>query len=65
MYLSIFKVKNTPCACRRDNVLDQTKCNTIEYGFKSFKYQGANVWNGLNNELISAVSLKDFKMLIS
>ena len=48
----------------RDNVLEQTKYNTVEYEFKSFKYQGAKLWNGLNNELKSAVSLKDFKMLI-
>ncbi len=66
MYLSsIFKVKNIPYSCRRDNVLDQTKYNTVEYGFKSFKYQGTKLWNGLNTEFKSEVSLKDFKMLLS
>ncbi len=45
-------------------MLDQTKYNTFEYGFKSFKYQGAKPWNGINNELKSALSLKDFRMLI-
>ena len=41
LYLrSMFKVKNRQYACRRDNVLEQTKHNTVEYGFKSFKYQG-------------------------
>ncbi len=60
LYSSKFKVKNIPYS-----VLDQTKYNTVEYEFKSFKYQGVKLWNGFNNELKTALSLKDFRMLLS
>ncbi len=51
-------------SCRRNNVQDQSKYNTVEYRlFKSFKYQGEKLWNGLNKELKSAVYLNNFKML--
>ncbi len=44
-----------------NNVLDQTKYNTVEYGFKSFKYQG-----GQSYGIVLTMNLnQQCKMLIS
>ena len=39
----------------------QTKWKTKRYGFYSFKYQGAKLWNNLSNNYKYASSLNGFK----
>ena len=39
--------------------------NSATYGYNSFKYQGAKIWNKLPNVIKSACDLKMFKRLIN
>ncbi len=52
---SILKVNDIPYACRRYNILDQTKYNTVENWFTSVNYPVGEVGNDLNNELKAVV----------
>ena len=46
---------------RSVNSLTQSRFNTYKYGFYSFKYLGAKLWNAMPNNIRCAVTLKDFK----
>ncbi len=39
--------------------LKQSKCNTVTYGLKSFRYKAAKIWNDLPNEI--KYSIAEFK----
>ena len=43
----LFHSRNIPYQLRDRNKYDQSTFNTIKYGFKSFSYYGASLWNKL------------------
>ncbi len=45
--------------------LKQQMCNTVTYGFNSFRYKGAKIWNCLPNETKNYVTLGEFKNQIN
>ena len=45
-------------------IIDRDKVQTTNHGVKSFKDYGAKIWNSLPNSCKSAISVKDFKVLI-
>ncbi len=49
---------------RNDKRLVQPKCRTETYGINSFRYQGAKVWNALDQKLKNAMSTDDFRKCI-
>ncbi len=49
---------------RNDRRLVQPKCRTETYGINSFRYQGAKVWNALDQKLKNAMSTDDFRKCI-
>ena len=44
--------------------LDIPRVNSTTYGLNSLAYQGAKIWNGLTQDLQSAISLNSFKRLL-
>ncbi len=44
--------------------LKQPQCNTVTYGFNSFRYKGAKIWNDFPNEIKNYITLAEFKKLI-
>ena len=58
-------VKETHYNVRNFKTLQQPKYKTIKYGFNSFRYHGAMLWNLLDNEFKKSVTVKDFKNMIS
>ena len=57
--------KNISHGMRNTLRLTQPKCNTTKYGLLSFRYQGANMWNRLPNDMKTMLFLKDFKLLMN
>ena len=57
----LFKNRVTHSGLRDNNKLVQSKFNTIKYGFRSFQYYGAKVWNALPINVKEASSLHSFK----
>ena len=63
MYLRSILRKRTYCILVGETTY-ATSLNATQLNW-SFKYYRAKLWNDLNNEMKAAVSLKDFKVLIS
>ena len=59
----IYKTKTTVTnrRLRRQNNLQIPRVNSTTYGLNSLAYQGAKIWNGLTQDLQSAISLNSFK----
>ena len=66
MYLSDFvHAKQSSYSFRYQNVLDTRRFRTVGYGRNSFRYIAPTIWNSLPQEMRLAVSLKDFRKLLS
>ena len=61
----MFRVKNIAYDLRNGTRLEQTKFSTIKYGFKSFSYHGASIWNKLPVHTKDSESLDIFKTNIN
>ena len=57
----LFQSRNIPYDLRDRNKYDQSIFNTIKYGFKSFSYYGASLWNKLPVSIKESDSLYIFK----
>ena len=65
-YLStIFEMSQSPYDMRHKSRLVQPKVNSTSYGLKSFKYYGSHIWNLLRTHIKSAMSLPEFKELLT
>ena len=62
----IYKTKTTVTnrRLRIQNNLHMPRVNSTTYGLNSLAYQGAKIWNGLTQDLQSAISLNSFKRLL-
>ena len=58
----LFTLNVTPYDLRNDHLI-QPKCHTISYGFKSFRYNGATLYNKLQNDM-RLLNVNDFKQQI-
>jgi len=61
----LFKIKENGYDQRKLFMLEQPKYNTIKHGKHSIRYQGAKLWNNLENMFKEADKFKKFKTLIS
>ena len=65
-YLStIFEMSQSPYDMRDKSRLVQPKVNSTSYGLESFKYYGSHIWNLLPMHIKSAMSLPEFKELLT
>lgn len=51
---NMFKSKDTSYHMRNSNRLNLSKFSSVQYGFNSFSYQGAKLWNSLSNDIKNA-----------
>ena len=61
---NLFTLSDTPYDLRGGKSITQTSVETTTFGLKSFKYEGAKLWNNLPSQMKCASSLKDFKVLV-
>ena len=61
----LFEQKVTPYNMRDDYRLKQYKFCTVKYGYKSFKYYGAKLWNALPPDVKCSDNLNIFKRKIT
>ena len=61
----LFESKDTNYHLRDSNVVKQDKYFTVKYGFLSFKYHGAKIWNNLPANIKTTTNFKDFKYFIN
>ncbi len=61
---SLIEPKENVDFLRNSNILTIPRFNTVTYGINSFTYQGATLWNGLDNN-IKSLDHKKFKQAIS
>ncbi len=57
----MFKAKTVKRNLRNKFPLDQPKFNTIKYGKESLRYEGARLWNSLENNIKESQTLNIFK----
>ncbi len=57
----LFEEKDMIYNLRSTVSLKQPKCNLVTYGFDSFRYKGANIWNDLPNKIKNSMTLAEFK----
>ena len=60
----MFTKKRQNYNLRDSDLLVQKKFNTFKYGYKSFSYYGAKLWNSLPNDLKCVSSTNAFKVSI-
>ena len=60
----MFKRQITPYELRDSNKLQLPKFRTITYGFKTFSYIGAKLWNILPPHIKGATDVHEFKTLL-
>ena len=60
----IFIMKETSHGLRDKSLLKLPKYNTVTYGFKTIRYQGSKLWNGLSYDMKCSCSLVSFKSSI-
>ena len=61
---NMFKRQITPYELRDSNKLQLPKFRTITYGFKTFSYIGAKLWNILPPHIKGATDVHEFKTLL-
>ena len=61
---NLFTMSDTPYDLRGGKSIIQPSVETTTFGLKSFRYEGAKLWNNLPSEMKCASSLKDFKVLV-
>ena len=59
----LFEFRNELTTTRSKNYIIQPKVRTTRYGLNSLRYDGARIWNGVNNE-IKIDDYNDFKHLL-
>ena len=65
LYLNeLFKPKSTTYNLRDSKILHQPRFNTFTFGYRSFNYYGAKLWNSLPVYLKNAESVNNFKILL-
>ena len=57
-------VKQTKYSFRYENTIKIPTARTVTYGQRSFRFESARVWNSLLNELRTATSFREFKVLV-
>ena len=57
----MFRISATPYATRGGTKLIQPKVNTTRNGLKSFRYQGAKIWNELPTSIKNTEDVSEFK----
>ena len=57
----MFRISATPYDTRDGTKLIQPKVNTTRNGFKSFRYQGAKIWNELPTSIKNTEDVSEFK----
>ena len=60
----LVKLKQSSYSFRYNNMVDVPNIKTDRYGRKSFKFEAAQVWNSLPNNIRVAEEYKDFARLI-
>ena len=58
---NMFTVKDNKYDMRDNSRLIQSRFKSIRYGYNSFKYYGAKVWNELPPDVKSCTTLREFK----
>ena len=61
----LFKVNDISYGLRDETILTQPKFKKITYGYNTFSYYGAHLWNKLPRNLKGGISLHSFKTIIS
>ena len=61
---NVFRLKHVNHNLRDRNLLVQPTFNTFTFGYKSFSYYGAKLWNSLPPAIKDADNLYQFKMLL-
>jgi len=61
----MFIPKCTKYNFRDGSILHQNRFYTVKYGFLSFKYHGAKIWNSLPPDLKTNTEFSDFKRLLN
>ena len=61
----LFSVQASDYQLRDSSRLIQPKLNTFKFGFKSFRYFGAKLWNGLPVDITQSESLSILKTRIT
>ena len=61
---AMFIRKECPYALRDNSILVRPKVNLTQYGLKSFKSYGAEIWNNLPSSFKANISLDEFKTII-
>ena len=57
-------MSDTPYDLRGGKSIIQPSVETTTFGLKSFRYEGAKLWNNLPSQMKCASSPKDFKILV-
>ena len=60
----LFKPNSNDLGLRSINSVNLPRYKTVTYGRNSLRFTGAHIWNSLDIELRTAVSIKEFKTLI-
>ena len=53
----LFNKKSSVYNLRDDDIFHQPEFNTITYGYRSFAYYGAKLWNTLPNEIKKSLKI--------
>ena len=61
----LFQLKYVPYHFRDSSRLTQNKFNTTTYGYRSFTYYGAKLWNCIPYDIKNTTDLETFKTNIS
>jgi exonuclease III len=61
---NLFKVKPVHYEMRKKICVELPKYNSVKYGYETMRYQGANLWNGLNDD-VKLLDNQMFKKYIS
>ena len=56
----LFTVKTSKHHLRNSRIINQPKFKTVRYGINSFMYQGAKLWNTMNNDVKGSDNFKEF-----
>ena len=62
---NIFNSKEQKYNTRKTKILEMPKYNYERYGKQSLSYNGAQLWNMLNNDFKNAINVNDFKRLVT
>jgi hypothetical protein len=61
---NMFSARESCYSSHNHSRLEQPKYKTVKYGYNSFRYQGAKLWNLLDNDFKQGCTLVEFKRLL-